>query len=348
MTASLANPDDGTTLISNVSQAMARAPDEAGISSGQVLAGRYRVGRMLAMGGMGTVYEARHVALDSPVAIKMMRPELARDPESSALFRHEARATALLRSDHTVRVFDLGELATGVPFLVMERLEGTDLEKLLATSGKVSVEVAADYAIQACRGLTAAHALGLIHRDIKPANLFLDRRGPDEGVVKLLDFGASKWLWTDPLDAPAASASVGSPAYQSPEQLEDPNEVDQRSDIWSLGAVLFELLTGRRAFAATNASRTFSRILHEPTPSLHEFEPDLAPGIEAIVQRCLEKRPVGRFVSADELGLALLPFSSHRPLAHRPPANVPRTAIESPFGDHRGPRSRRRLVLGGA
>lgn len=323
---------DDSTLMSSGPRPFTRSSENVGtLSCGQVLGERYRVGQVLGTGGMGIVYEARHVGLGSPVAIKVIRPELAEHSEPLSLFKHEARATALLRSEHTVRVFDFGELESGAPFLVMERLEGQDLGELISNSGRLPVDVAVEYAMQACAGLAAAHSVGLIHRDIKPANLFLDQHRADEGVIKVLDFGASKWLWTDPLDAPAAdvSASVGSPVYQSPEQLANPYEVDQRSDIWSLGAVLFELLTGERAFASPESNQVFSNILYEATPSIREHGTAVAPELEAVVQRCLEKHPVQRFASVDELRLALSPFSSRRAATARLPSSESENAPQS-------------------
>lgn len=272
---------------------------------------------------MGIVYEGRHVALGSPVAIKIVRPELAEQPGPLSLFLHEARATAMIRSEHAVRVFDLGRLESGAPFLVMERLEGVDLGKLLTLPQRPHSTVVVDYLIDACAGLASAHALGLVHRDIKPSNLFLDRRaGPPGGLVKVLDFGASKWLWSDPMEGHGADvrASVGSPAYQSPEQLANPYEVDQRSDIWSLGAVLYELLTGRRAFSAPDMKSLYHLVLHGEAPRLNGGEQEFDAELCEVVRRCLEKDRGRRFANVDDLSEALAPFGSQRRAA---PASLP-------------------------
>jgi serine/threonine-protein kinase len=228
---------------------------------------------------------------------------------------HEARATAKLRGEHTVRVLDLGELESGAPFLVMERLEGSDLATLVGDGGGLPVEVAADYVMHACAGLAVAHSVGLIHRDIKPSNLFVDRRGSEERLVKVLDFGASKWLWSDPQQAQEtgvtrAEVGVGSPAYVSPEQLENSCEVDQRSDIWSLGAVLFELLTGRVAFSPATLNYALPRTRFEDTPSLRGA--NVGSGLERVIRHCLEKDRSRRFPSVEELSFALQPFCTAR------------------------------------
>lgn len=284
-----------------------------GLTEGQLLSQRYRVGPLLASGGMGLVYAGTHVLLGMPIVIKVLRPELGESAELRARFEAESRATASLRSDHVVRILDAGRLETGLPFAILERLVGTDLRAVSRQCGPLASAVAADYALQACAGLAEAHAIGLVHRDIKPANLFLAAGGSGACRVKVLDFGISKWLRRDAPDAPPASLEcAGSPAYQSPEQLTDACSVDERTDIWSLGVVLFEMLTGLSPFARASFAETCARVLFAAVPSARSVHRDLAPGLCDIVARCLQRRRSARFSSILELQTALEPFSSSR------------------------------------
>jgi serine/threonine-protein kinase len=276
-----------------------------------LFAGRYRIDSILGTGGMGIVYAATHVELRLPVALKVVHPTLAGSREARARFCIEARACAALRSPHTMRVYDAGELDTEECYVVMERLEGTNLDELLRSGGPVSVGVAVDYVLQACSGLAEAHAIGLVHRDIKPENLFLAHYRCSPSLIKIMDFGIARWQGdefrggriTNP------SSSLGSPCYQSPEQMENACDVDERSDIWSLGLVLFELLTGQCPFEAESIQETCWKVLQGPRPSLRATRPDVEPALEAVVQRCLELDRSKRFASVKQLSAALRPFS---------------------------------------
>ncbi|HEX4341073.1 MAG TPA: serine/threonine-protein kinase [Polyangiaceae bacterium] len=214
------------------------------VAHGALIAGRYSVDTVLAEGGMGVVWLGRHVELDKPVAIKFLRRALSGKEAVVARFLNEARAAAVLRSNHVVKVVDVGQLESGRPYLVMEHLQGTDLDALVEREGPLPVERAVDYVLQVCEALTEAHAAGIVHRDIKPENLFLSQGGPAKPIVKVVDFGLAKRL--DGSGAKVVTGpfeNMGSPCYMSPEQIGTPQLVDERTDIWSLGVVLYRLLT---------------------------------------------------------------------------------------------------------
>jgi eukaryotic-like serine/threonine-protein kinase len=290
------------------------APTTSKAPPALLFAGRYRIESLLGTGGMGIVYAATHVELRLPVALKVVHPTLANSREARARFCIEARACAALRSPHTVRVYDAGELDTEECYVVMERLEGTNLDELLRGGGPVAVGVAVDYVLQACAGLAEAHAIGLVHRDIKPENLFLAHYRCSPSLIKIMDFGIARWQGdefrggriTNP------SSSLGSPCYQSPEQMENACDVDERSDIWSLGLVLFELLTGQCPFDAESIQETCWKVLQGPRPSLRAMRPDVEAGLEDVVQRCLELDRSKRFASVKQLAAALRPFAGAR------------------------------------
>jgi serine/threonine-protein kinase len=285
---------------------------------GEEIAGRFRVRGVLGVGGMGVVYEAEHLVLGSLVALKLIRAERHAGPEATARFLREARTAARLSGPHVCRVLDAGLLDDGRTFVAMERLEGSDLAAMLHERGPLPADEAVKLLRQACEGLAEAHALGIVHRDLKPANLFLTRPVTGEPAVKVLDFGLAKAL--DPaLVAGSPSASsltgdnqiLGSPAYMAPEQIRSPRGVDGRADIWSLGAVLHELLAGEPPFTAETIGALWAKILADPPADLRARRPDLPPALVAVVDRCLAKRPDQRFSSptalAEALALALSP-----------------------------------------
>ncbi|MBV9949857.1 MAG: serine/threonine protein kinase, partial [Myxococcales bacterium] len=260
---------------------------------GTVLAGKYRVERLLGEGGMGWVVVATHLQLEQRVAVKFMRAsEATSGSEAVARFLREARAAARIQSDHVARVSDFGTLESGAPYLVMEYLEGQDLEALLGVRGALPVELAADYALQACEGLAEAHAAGIVHRDLKPANLFLARRTNGSIRVKLLDFGISKLAASGAPDAAMTStqALMGSPLYMAPEQMRSSKNVDARADIWSMGVILYEMLGGRPPFDGETLPAVCARIMTEPPADLRAVRPDLPPTLAAVVMKCLEKQ----------------------------------------------------------
>ena len=273
---------------------MAESPEYT--TPGAVLAGKYRVEGVLGRGGMGVVVAALHLQLQERVALKFLLERSEQNPLPLARFLREAQAAARIKSEHVARVLDFGALEDGTPFLVMEYLEGRDLARELSERGPLSIERAVDTLLQACEALAEAHALGIVHRDLKPANLFLAINGAGRARVKLLDFGISKV--TEAVTGPNVTtthALLGSPAYMSPEQLRRPREVDARSDIWSLGAVLFELVTGETPFHGETLSDLCVKIATEPPRRLRELLPQAPPRLEAVLQRCLEKERARRY-----------------------------------------------------
>ncbi|HUH02702.1 MAG TPA: protein kinase [Kofleriaceae bacterium] len=276
------------------------------MQAGEVLAGKYRIERVLGEGGMGLVCAAMHEHLRQRVAIKFLLPAALARQETVARFLREARAAVQLKSQHVGRVIDVGTLETGAPYIVMEYLEGCDLSELRGPQALPPHEVV-DYVLQACEALAEAHALGIIHRDIKPANLFVTRQPDGSALVKVLDFGIAK---VSPLDADfdmtKTQAVMGSPGYMSPEQLRSTRDVDVRADIWSLGVVLYELMAGRAPFVADSFSDLCIKIAMDPPPPL--VAPHVSPDLAQVVARCLEKDPSARFSNVAELAAALAPF----------------------------------------
>jgi serine/threonine-protein kinase len=343
-----------------------------GLTEGSILAGKYRIGKVLGSGGMGVVVAATHLQLEERVAIKFLFLEALDNHESTARFMREARAAVRIKSEHVARVIDVGTFEGGGPFIVMEYLEGADLARVLATQGPLSVEVAVSYILQAGEALAEAHGLGIVHRDLKPSNLFIARRPDGSSAVKVLDFGISKVLSAKSTSQGAAitrtGSLLGSPLYMSPEQMTTPREVDARSDLWALGAILFEMLTGRPPFWGETVPQLCASILDGRAPPMSASRSDVPPSLEAVVARCLERDRRRRFQSVAELAAALqyLAPSSVRAYADRitrisraspntsvlimdDNANLPAgpTAAESaerktPSGRHR---SRRRLLV---
>jgi serine/threonine-protein kinase len=276
--------------------------------AGAVVGGKYEIVGVVGKGGMGVVFEATHKRLSQRVALKMLRPHVRDDPETIARFEREARAAGQLRSMNIARVLDVETQNAELPYIVMEFLEGRDLEDEIAEVGMLPVPEAVDYVLQACAGIHEAHELGIIHRDLKPANLFLCRT-PDGPIIKILDFGISKIKTEQDSRLTAAMTTMGSPIYMSPEQLRDVKDVDQRADVWGLGIILFELLTGRTPFVGTVTSVTAS-IVADPAPTLSSLRDGIPPGLEAIVAKALEKKPEARFQDAETFGEALSMFAS--------------------------------------
>jgi serine/threonine protein kinase len=284
------------------------APDSLGADAdlplllGETLAEKYVLEDVLGTGGMGVVCRALHVELEQLVAVKFLRKRFAQERTVVARFLEEARAAAALRSDHAVRVMDVGQTSSGIPYYVMEHLEGTDLETLLVREGPLRITRALDYVRQACAALHEAHALGIVHRDIKPENLFLATRNSEKSVLKVVDFGIAKRL--DPARAKVVTGPqdhLGSPCYMSPEQMWTPRSVDTRTDVWSLGVVLYQLLTCRLPFDGESVSEVFARVASAEFTPVSALRPDVDPYLDAIVRRCLEKSLDLRYGSVDAL-----------------------------------------------
>jgi tRNA A-37 threonylcarbamoyl transferase component Bud32 len=306
------------------------------IAPGTLLGGRYVVDGALAEGGMGIVYVGHHAELGHRVAIKFLRREVSDRPSVVQRFLNEGRSAASLRSEHVVRVMDVGQLDSGRPYLVMEHLEGTDLDALLGREGVLEVDRAIEYVLQVCAALSEAHGSGIVHRDIKPENLFLVESA-ERPLVKVLDFGLAKRIdsvramgLTGPQD------SMGSPYYMSPEQIVAPQDVDERTDIWSLGVVLYRLLTDTLPFAGDTVLEVYAHVINaEPAP-ITRFRPELHRELDEIVRRCLQKNVQQRYQSIQELSQDLLRYRLER-LERRgrapvstPPVFVDDTPIQIP------------------
>ncbi len=294
----------------------APAPSESlPVRLGDVLADKYRVERILGTGGMGFVVAARMINLGKLVALKMMLPAALAMPQAVERFEREARAAVQLKSEHIAEVLDIGRLPTGEPYIVMELLDGSDFEGLLKRDRWLVVEDAVDYVLQACEAVAEAHAFGVVHRDLKPKNLFLSHRLDGTPIVKVLDFGISKWTTTDSDSHSLTRTSdvFGSPNYMSPEQIRSARDVDSRTDIWSLGVILFELLTGRVPFVAVSLPQLCALVLEQQAPSVSTLRGDVPEGLVAVVARCLERSCDRRFQTVHELVTALLPFGRIQP-----------------------------------
>ena len=277
------------------------------VEVGQVVAGKYTVERILARGGAGVVVKAKHLHLLEPCAIKFMLPRALVTPMARERFLREARACARLKGDHVVRVFDVAELDAGTPYMVLEYLEGIDLEERLRRSAPLPVAEAVDYALQICDGLAEAHALGIVHRDLKPGNVFLTQLADGTTRVKILDFGISKDLYDTAGGEQSRTEDgilVGSPLFMAPEQVRA-DEIDTRTDLWAVGVILYYVVTGAFPFQGPKASDTMAHILHRaPQPPTARVA-SLPPELERVILQCLEKDPARRPSSANELAALL-------------------------------------------
>lgn len=286
------------------------------LEPGDVLAKKYRLERLIGEGGTGVVIAARHLQLERDVAIKFLRTALASD-EVRTRFEREARAIGQIESEHVVLVLDFGTLDDASPYMVMEHLDGRDLARVLKEQGPLPIEEAVDCMLQVCEVLALAHAQGIVHRDLKPANLFLTHRDDGGPHIKVVDFGISKILDTKllaggPKEMTNAFTVLGSPRYMAPEQLRNSKDVDGRADLWSVGAVLFQLISGEHCFRTeSNVHASVAALTQEPL-RLREVAPQVPAELEAVVAKCLTKDVSKRFQTARELADALRPFASER------------------------------------
>jgi serine/threonine-protein kinase len=276
---------------------------------GQIIAGKYRVEGLLGKGGMGLVLHARHVRLDEQVAIKILLPSMLEVPGMINRFLREARAASKIKSRHVARVTDVDVLPDGVPYMVMEYLDGMSLSSLRKREGVLEIHEAVRYVVEACDAIAEAHSLGIVHRDLKPANLFLARGRDGEEIIKVLDFGISKVDAPGEQDTTRTGQMMGSPKYMAPEQMLSMHDVDGRSDIWSLGAILYDLIAGRTPFVADTVAQLCSLVLNTRPATPRLLRADLPEGLEAIILRCLERKPSDRFADVAELVAALRPFA---------------------------------------
>ncbi len=321
---------------------MARLP---GI--GDVVASKYRITEMIGHGGMGVVFAGMHEALQQSVAIKFLRPSQSKDGESLKRFLHEARAAASLRNARAARVFDIDSTPQGVPFIVMERLEGDNVDRVLELRGAFSVGAAVDCVLQVCEALAEAHAAGLVHRDLKPSNLFLLAEAG--GIsIKVLDFGISKAVaghaGVGETSLTGPNAVLGSPQYMAPEQVMS-KPVDPRTDIWALGTILFELLTLRSPFMADSVPHLYAMIVSSPPVPLRALMPKAPAKLESTILRCLEKSPSLRPQDVGDLAALLAPFASKEgtsSVARIRAALEKRVAVPRPTANAAPPSSRRK------
>ncbi|MEO7330492.1 MAG: protein kinase [Minicystis sp.] len=274
---------------------------------GAILAGKYEIVRALGSGGMGLVFEARHLRLNQGVAIKLLRPEVRAIAEVTVRFEREGRACARLQSPHVARVLDVDVLPDGSPFMVMELLRGRELGNELTVRGPLPIREAVGYVLQACTGMEEAHRAGIVHRDLKPSNLFITELD-GRRVVKVLDFGISKLAEDVQSSVTTTASAFGTPLYMSPEQVRSVKHVDARTDLWSLGVVLYELLVGEPPFIHDSATAILAAIIADKPKPVRERRPELPAGLAAVVMKALEKNPAARFGSARELAAALAPF----------------------------------------
>jgi len=285
---------------------------ESPVQEGDVLAGKYRVEKVLGFGGMGVVVSAFRGDLEQRVAVKFLSQAAAERPDAAERFRREARAAAKIRSEHVARVLDVGTLDTGLPYMVMEYLEGNDIAEELRRLQRMPMVEAVEFILQAIEALAEAHAGGVVHRDLKPGNLFLARRADGSRRVKVLDFGISKALTgssVEELSLTKTAALIGSPLYMAPEQMRSAKDVDTRADIWSLGAMLYEMLTGEPPYTGESIPQLCAALLHDDPIPLRQHRPEIPEGLEQAVLRCLMKDRNHRFPTVFELGRALLPFA---------------------------------------
>jgi len=311
------------------------------LERGSIIARRYRLERPLARGGMGSVWVARHLQLDLDLAIKFMTPENAASADGRQRFEREARASAQLRTPNAVQVYDYG-VEGDTPYIAMELLEGEDLEVRLQREGRLSLPATQVIIQQVCKALRRAHEVGFVHRDLKPANIFLAREAGEE-IVKVLDFGLAKAL--GPIQAGKATKTgtlLGTPHYMSPEQVRRRKEIDQRSDLWSLGVIAFRCVTGQLPFPGDELGDVLVEICTDPIPFSSQIAPDLGPVLDPFFARALRREPEERFQSAQELADAFaailgFPRALEAPApaesALRPPAFAPAGGTLSPSGN---------------
>ena len=286
------------------------------LHEGEVVGGRYRIERYLGGGGMAAVYRATHEGLDQPVALKVVSPTIRELPGIVARFMREARAATRLKGEHVVRVFDVGTTDRGAPYLAMELLEGNDLAEMLESGVKPSVEDTIDYILQTCEALAEVHGLGIVHRDLKPANLFVSRGADGLPCVKLIDFGISRieepLSPKDQIGLTNPDVVMGSPRYMPPEQMESAKAADTRSDIWALGAILYELLCGDAPFDGESLMDIYAAVVREPPPLPSALNASVPSDLDLVILKCLAVDPAERFADVAELAMALAPLGDER------------------------------------
>jgi serine/threonine-protein kinase len=312
------------------------------VFAGDIVGGKYRVEHLLGEGGMGVVVAARHLGLEELFALKIMKREvLGLDVSAERRFIAEARAAARLKGDHVARVHDIGRLDTGELYMVMEHLKGTDLKQVLRSRGRLPLVEAVTYLLQTCEAIAEAHALDIVHRDIKPNNLFLVDGGSS---IKVLDFGISKQPTTDGSELTGTNVMLGTLSYMSPEQMQHSKRVDARSDVWSMGVVFYELVTGQVPFPGQGVFEIVTEIYKGVPPPPSQVQPDLPVAVDAAIARCLQIDPALRFASAHELAAALRALLVPPSHTATPPAPISSKETASSSYDRTTKRHQREVI----
>lgn len=283
---------------------------------GEVIDGKYRIDRVLGEGGMGAVARATHMVLRAHVALKFMNPQFMSFPGAVDRFLNEGIASKAIKSEHVVQVDDVGKLPNGAPYLVMDCLDGLDLSQLLERDGRPGLETerSLHFVVQILRGLQVAHATGIVHRDMKPSNCFVVTQDGEADFVKILDFGISKVTQPGQASLTQTNSALGTPLYMSPEQAKSPRDVDSRSDLYSVGVILYELLTGQTPFMSETGEFTeiLFKLFTAEVPPIRDKRPDLAEPLAEVIHKCLAREPANRWSSALEAASALEPFCGAR------------------------------------
>jgi len=285
------------------------------LTLGQIYADKYRIVRLLGEGAMGAVYEAENTRIRRRVAIKLLHPQIAQKADTLLRFEREAQAAGRIGSQHIVEVLDFGELADGSRFMVLEFLDGTTLEQRIRSRGRLTPEEATPIVCQLLEGLGAAHKAEIIHRDLKPANVYICPKPGGADFVKILDFGVSKFnVLNDEMSMTSTGAVLGTPYYMSPEQAKGSRQVDPRSDLYAVGVILYECITGQVPFSAETFNELIFRIVLESPPPVESFVPNLDPAFTAIIHKAMAREPGERFQTAEEFR-AILQYWSERAAA---------------------------------
>ena len=282
----------------------------ASLQAGEIVAGKFCVERVIATGGVGVVIAARHLQLGETVALKFLLPQADRDATDVARFVREAQSAVKLKNEHVARVLDVGTLEDGSPFMVMEYLDGQDLDHLLRHRGPLTIPDAVGYVMQACEAIAEAHHLGIVHRDLKPSNFFLTSRTDGAPLIKVLDFGIAKARAELEQDVSLTKTRtvLGSPVYMSPEQIRSARSVDHRSDIWSLGVTLYELLTDQLPFDGDSITGVAAAVSTDPIAPIRSLRPEIPIGLSLVVERCLEKKAADRYQTVADFAEDLVPY----------------------------------------